>query len=114
MWDDLMSMGLHLIECTKDKTANILLVNRAFHLNRLKIMDSCTYTWGQHKRYQYKRASMTGTENRKEQVRKFDDHSCDALQYAMRYLQDVKVQSTSAFDPVSNRPSLKQIVERGG
>ena len=57
---------------------------------------------------------MTGTENRKEQVRKFDDHSCDALQYAMRYLQDVKVQSTATFDPVTNRPSLKQIVERGG
>ena len=112
LWDDLMSMGLHLIECTKDKQANILLVNRAFHLNRLKIMESCEYTWGQHKRYQYKRASMTGTENRKEQVRKFDDHSCDALQYAMRYLQDIKVQNTLAFDAVANKPTLKQLVER--
>ncbi len=114
MWDDLMSLGLHLIECTKDKTANILLVNRAFHLNKLKIMDSCTYTWGQHKRYQYKRAAMTGTENRKEQVRKFDDHSCDALQYAMRYMQDIKVQGTDAFDSLARgRPTLKQMVEKG-
>lgn len=114
LWDDLMKLGLNLIECTKDKTANILLVNRAFHLNQLKIMENCEYTWGQHKRYQYKRASMTGTENRKEQVRKFDDHSCDALQYAMRYLADIKVQSADAFQSHNvGRPTLKEIVEKG-
>ena len=112
VWEDLLDKGVQLIECTKDKTANILLVNRAFHLNQLKIMESCMYTWGQHKRYQYKRANMTGTENRKEQVRKFDDHSCDALMYAMRWLKDIKVQSAMAFETGMQRPSLKEIVTK--
>lgn len=76
-------------------------------------MENCEYTWGQHKRYQYKRAAMTGTENRKEQVRKFDDHSCDALQYAMRYLAEIKVQSADAFELGTSKPTLKQIVQGG-
>jgi phage terminase large subunit len=114
LWEDLLNLGLQLIECTKDKTANILLVNQAFHRNELKIMESCEYTWGQHKRYQYKKASMTGTENRKEQVRKFDDHSVDALQYAVRYMKDIKVQSRDAFEMGYNQPTLKEIVTKKG
>ena len=113
-WDDLMNMGLNMIECKKDKTANILLVNKAFHQNKLDIFDHCEYTWGQHKRYQYKRASMSATENRKEEVVNRDDHSCDALQYAIRYLDTIKVESSDRFTPLARgRPSIKEIVTQG-
>ena len=57
---------------------------------------------------------MTGTENRKEQVRKFDDHSVDALQYAVRYMKDIKVQSRDAFEMGYNQPTLKEIVTKKG
>ena len=115
VWDDLYRTGLNLIESKKDKMANILLVNQLFHTNNLQVFDHCTYTWEQHERYQYKQD--IGKENRKEEVVKKDDHSCDALQYGIRYLSDIEVQPPASFAPLArgrpDRPTLDELIKGG-
>ena len=109
-WNDLKRMGLNLIECTKDKKANILQVNQAFHQNRLSFFENCSYTWEQHKRYRYKR-QRNSAENRKDDVIKKDDHSVDALMYGFRYLNAIQVKSPRGFSSQPRGPSLKDWVE---
>ena len=94
-WDDLKRHGLYLIEAKKDKTANILLVNQGFHTNKLFIFNDLNYVIQQHKRYQYKRAGLSDTEDRKEEVIKKDDHSVDAVQYGYRHIKDIQVKGPS-------------------
>ena len=94
-WDDLKRHGLYLIEAKKDKTANILLVNQGFHTNKLFIFNHLNYVIQQHKRYQYKRAGLSDTEDRKEEVIKKDDHSVDAVQYGYRHIKDIQVKGPS-------------------
>ena len=100
-------MGLWLIDAIKkDKTANILLVNSNFHQNKLHILSNCEYTWGQHKRYQYKH-------DKKDEVVKKDDHACDSLQYGLRHLQTIKTTGPMDLFGVKPRgPTLKEATER--
>lgn len=111
-WDDLKSHGLRLIEAKKDKTANILMVNQGFHTNKLYIFNHLNYVIQQHKRYQYKRAGLSDTEDRKEEVIKKDDHSVDAVQYGYRHIKAIKVKSPAdAFRMTDDRPTLRDYVE---
>ena len=115
VWSDLYETGLNLIECQKrDKQANILLVNKAFHTNKLYFFDHCKYSIKQHQIYHYK--EQVGKEDRKEQVVKKDDHSCDAVQYCVRYLDTIEVKSSLRFQaPLSRgRPTMHEIIESGG
>lgn len=108
-WNDLQNQGLTLIEARKDKQANILLVNQLFHQNHLRIFNHLTYVIDQHKGYRYKPAEIGGQENRKEEVIKKDDHSVDAVQYAVRYLKDVKVKSPYEYlSPKQNPKDLSK------
>jgi PBSX family phage terminase large subunit len=91
VWGDLEALGVKLIEATKDKKANILLVNSLFKQNRLYIFDTCTHTIKEHKKYMYKKPNPNKEENIPEEVVKKDDHTCDALQYGVRWLKDQKV-----------------------
>lgn len=111
-WDDLMGHGLRLIEAKKDKVANILIVNQMFHQNKLFIFNHLDYVVQQHKRYQYKRATLNATEDRSEEVVKKDDHSVDSVQYAIRYLKDIRVKSPAdLFNVEDTKKSLKEYVE---
>jgi phage terminase large subunit len=111
-WDDLKRHGLRLIEAKKDKTANILMVNQGFHTNKLYIFNHLDYVIQQHKRYQYKRAGLSDTEDRKEEVVKKDDHSVDAVQYGYRHIKDIKVKSPAdAFRPDIRQKTLRDYVE---
>ena len=66
----------------------------------------------QHKRYQYKRAGLTDTEDRREEVVKKDDHSVDAVQYGYRHIKDIKVKSPAdAFQLDINKKTLRDYVE---
>ena len=118
VWNDLYETGLNLIECKKrNKSANILLVNKAFHTNKLYIFDHCEYTWGQHQTYRY--SEPKGKENRKETVIKKDDHSCDSVQYCVRYLDTIDVKNTLRYQaPLSrgtpSRPTMHEVLEGGG
>ena len=98
-------MGLWLIDAIKkDKQANILLVNQYFHKNNLLIFEHCEYVWKQHKRYQYKH-------NKPEEVVKKDDHSVDAVQYALRYLDKIEVKGPmNRFKVTDPRPTIKDYV----
>ena len=107
-----MGHGLRLIEARKDKVANILIVNQLFHQNKLFIFNHLPYVVQQHKRYQYKRATLNATEDRREEVIKKDDHSVDAVQYAIRYLKDIKVKSPAdLYNVVNTKKSLREYVE---
>ena len=105
IYGDLSEMGLWLIDAVKkDKQANILLVNQYFHQNNLLIFEHCEYVWKQHKRYQYKH-------NKPEEVVKKDDHSVDAVQYALRYLDKIEVRGPmDRFKAVNKGPSLRDYV----
>lgn len=106
IWGDLSAMGLRLIAAQKgDKNANILLVNQYLHQNRLHFFKHCEYTIKQHKRYQYKRDS--------EEVVKKDDHSVDALQYVLRYLDKIQVKGPiDVYGPRPRGPTLKDYTVR--
>tara|TARA_A100001515_G_scaffold144747_1_gene149857 strand:+ start:849 stop:2159 length:1311 start_codon:yes stop_codon:yes gene_type:complete len=110
-WNDLKARGLRLIEARKDKKANILLVNQMFHQNELYMFDSVKYVWDQHKKYRYKPVGLNEKENRSEDVIKKDDHSVDALQYAIRHLQDINVTAHADIFNVTKKPSLKDYAE---
>jgi PBSX family phage terminase large subunit len=107
VYGDLAAMGLWLIDAIKkDKTANILLVNSYFHQNKLHIFSHCEYTWGQHKRYQYKH-------DKKDEVVKKDDHACDSLQYGLRHLHTIKTTgSIDLFAAKPRGPTLRERTER--
>lgn len=111
-WDDLKSHGLRLIEAKKDKAANILMVNQGFHLNKLYIFNNLHYVIQQHKRYQYKRAGLSDTEDRKEEVVKKDDHSVDAVQYGYRHIKEIEVKDPSAkWAMINDGPTLDDYVK---
>jgi phage terminase large subunit len=111
-WDDLQRHGLRLIEAKKDKTANILMVNQGFHTNKLFIFNHLNYVIQQHKRYQYKRAGLSDTEDRKEEVVKKDDHSVDAVQYGYRHIKEINVKNPSAkWAMINDGPTLDDYVK---
>jgi len=91
LWDDLKRQGMNLVEAKKNKTFNILLVNQLLHQKRLFIFRNCVHLIEEIEGYKWKKADIAGQENRKEEVVKKDDHACDALQYLVRYLKDIKV-----------------------
>ena len=113
-WNDLQNQGLNLVEARKDKQANILLVNQLFHQNHLRIFNHLSYVIEQHKEYRYKPAEIDGKENRKEEVIKKNDHSVDAVQYAVRYLKDIQVKSPYEYlNPAQKSRDLKDIITGG-
>jgi len=97
VWDDLVEDGIRLVEATKDKKANILLVNKFFKQNRLFIFDTCLNTIREHRKYRYKPVRPGKEENHSEEVIKSNDHTCDAVQYAIRYLKDKKVTEPTPY-----------------
>jgi PBSX family phage terminase large subunit len=108
-WLDLQQQGFRLIEANKaSKFDNILLVNKLFHQNKLFIFDNLEYVIKQHKGYKYKPARLNETENRREEVVKKDDHSVDAVQYAVQHLKDIEVDSPAkVFAPVMKPYNLR-------
>ena len=109
-WLDLQSHGLRLIEANKaNKFDNILLVNKLFHQNKLFIFDDLPYVIQQHKGYKFKPARLNETENRRDEVVKKDDHSVDAVQYAIQHLKSIEVESPAKiFAPVMKPYSLRK------
>ena len=97
VWGDLEEEGMRLVEATKDKKANILLVNSLFKQNRLFIFDTCLNTIREHRKYRYKPVRPGKDENHSEEVIKSNDHTCDAVQYAIRYLKDKKVTEPTPY-----------------
>lgn len=91
LWDDLVAGGLNLVEVPKDKMANILGVNKLFHQRRLFIFHNCKKLIGEMEDYIWKPHKLNDDKSPTEEVRKIHDHACDALQYLIRYLNDIKV-----------------------
>jgi hypothetical protein len=108
-WLDLQQQGFRLFEANKaSKFDNILLVNKLFHQNKLFIFDTLDYVIKQHKGYKYKPARLNETENRREEVVKKDDHSVDAVQYAVQYLKNIEVDSPAkVFAPIMKPYNLR-------
>jgi len=91
LWDDLIRAGVNLISVPKHKNANIQLVNTLIHQRRLFVSKKCVHLLKEIKAYRWKTPELGAEENAKEEVVKKDDHLCDALQYLIRYLSEIKV-----------------------
>ena len=104
LWDDLQRAGINLIEAKKDKAANILLVNKLLHQRRLFISKYCVNLIRELSNYRWQKPRLGADTNRKEEVIKKDDHTCDALQYLVRYMHDMKVITPS---PIPQEKTLQ-------
>lgn len=109
-WNDLKSHGLNLIESVKQKSGNILLVNQLLFQNKLFFFDNIPYVIDQHKNYMYVDKLHANDDQFK--VVKKNDHSCDAVQYAVRHLKNVEVKNPSAkWAMINNGPTLDDYVK---
>lgn len=109
-WKDLQAEGLRLIEAKKEKSGNILLINQLLWQNKLMFFNHLKYVIDQHKNYRYVDTLHSNTDEFK--VVKKDDHSVDAVQYAIRHIKDIKVKSpANAFKPDINQKTLRDYVE---
>jgi len=91
LWDDLIRDGINLIEVPKYKLANIDLINKLIYERRLFVFRGCEKLIEEIKNYIWMPVKIGMETNKKEEVRKKDDHACDALQYLIRYLHDIRV-----------------------
>jgi len=109
-WKDLQAEGLRLIEAKKEKSGNILLINKLLWQNKLMFFDHLPYVIDQHKNYRY--VDTLHANNDEFKVVKKDDHSVDAVQYAIRHIKDIKVKSPAdAFIMTDDRLTLRDYVE---
>lgn len=109
-WNDLKSHGLNLIESVKQKSGNILLVNQLLFQNKLFFFDNIPYVIDQHKNYMYVDKLHANDDQFK--VVKKNDHSCDAVQYAVRHLKNVEVKNpTAKWGLMDHKPTLDDYVK---
>ena len=72
--------------------------------------DHLNYVIDQHKNYRY--VDTLHANNDEFKVVKKDDHSVDAVQYAIRHIKDIKVKSPGdVFRMTDDRPTLRDYVE---
>lgn len=108
-WKDLQAKGLNLIECVKNKSGNILLINELFYKNKLCVFSDLSYVITQHEEYSYKDTEFDDSD--KFEVIKKNDHSVDAVQYGIRYLHGVDVSSPAdRFKIDTKKPTLHDYV----
>jgi len=109
-WKDLQAEGLRLIESVKEKSGNILLINQLLWQNKLMFFEHLSYVIEQHKNYRY--LDTIHANNDEFRVVKKDDHSVDAVQYAIRHIKDIKVKSPAdAYNIKQHKPTLRDYVE---
>ena len=106
VWGDLQQKGLHLVEALKaNKQAAILRVNALLHQNKLFFFKNCKTTYEEHQLYAYKKDS--------EDVIKKRDHTVDAVQYLITYLNSISTTGPMDIFGVKPRgPTLREATER--
>ena len=121
VWNDLLlyKNGLKLMESHKhDKQANIMLVNSLFHTGKLFFNPKCTTAIKEHKSYQWKKVKVTDSEHRKDNdkiegtILKIHDHSVDACQYGIRYLNSQDVTNPHFIPYEKPKETLQQAMLR--
>lgn len=98
LFDDLVRFKVPAIVANKDKLANIEIMNMLFKQNRLFIFTSCINSVRELTGYRWKRLRLGEDKNLPEEVIKKDDHTCDAIMYAIRYIKDFVTKDQKEMD----------------